>query len=123
MSRKEVLSESLFFDQSKKIFEDKKKAYQGFENIVFTGPGWVVDRAKQSALLRGKRIETVDEPIDFDSCFYPRDTQKLRSDLGIPAGKKVIVTVAQMSNPRKGGVYFYDVAKNSKIIMIFTLFM
>lgn len=108
---KKSYPKSLFFDQSKKIFEDKKKAYQGFENIVFTGPGWVVDRAKQSALLRGKRIETLDEPIDFESCFYPRDTQKLRNDLGIPAGKKVIVTVAQMSNPRKGGVYFYDVAK------------
>lgn len=24
-----------------------------------------MDRAKQSALLRGKRIETVDEPIDL----------------------------------------------------------
>ena len=72
---------SLFFDRSKKIFEDKKKAYQCFENIVFTGPGWVVDRAKQSALLRGKRIKTLDEPIDFESCFYPRNTEKLRSDV------------------------------------------
>ena len=105
---------SLFLDQSKKIFNDKKKAYDGFERIVFTGPGWVVDRAKQSALLRNKRIETLDEPIDFDCCFYPRNTEKLREELGIPLNKKIIVTVAQMSNPRKGGKYVYDVAKHLK---------
>lgn len=111
---KKAYPKSLFFDQSKKIFNDKKKAYEGFEHIVFTGPGWVVDRAKQSSLLKNKHIETLDEPIDFDSCFYPRNTKKLREELGIPLDKKIIVTVAQMSNHRKGGKYVYDVAKHLK---------
>lgn len=102
---------SLFFDQSGRLFDDKKKAYKGFDNIVFTGPGWVVKRAKESALLKGKRIEILDEPIDLESCFFPHKTDKLRSKLGINENKKIIVTVAQMSNPRKGGKYFYDVAK------------
>ena len=108
---KRTYPKSLFFDQSKRIFQDKLKAYSGFKNIVFTGPGWVVDRAKKSALLKGKRIEILDEPIDFDTCFYPRNTDALKKKLGISADKKVIVTVAQMSNPRKGGIFFYDVAK------------
>lgn len=108
---KRTYPKSLFLDQSKKIFNDKFRAYSDFKNIVFTGPGWVVDRAKQSALLKGKRIETLDEPIDFDTCFYPRDTTELRKQLNIPEWKKIVVTVAQMSNPRKGGKHVYDVAK------------
>lgn len=64
---------SWFFDRSKFIFEAKRKAYEGFKDIVFTGPGWVVSRAKSSALLKGFRIENLDEPVDFKGTFYPRD--------------------------------------------------
>lgn len=102
---------SYFFDRSKFIFEAKKKAYEGFQRIVFTGPGWVVMRAKSSALLRDHRIEELDEPVDFADVFYPRETSELREKLGIPKDNKVIVTVAQMSDSRKGGIYVFETAK------------
>ena len=102
---------SWFFDRSKFIFEAKRKAYEGFKDIVFTGPGWVVSRAKSSALLKGFRIENLDEPVDFKGTFYPRETECLREKLGIPKSNKVIVTVAQLSDPRKGGIYVFQTAK------------
>lgn len=102
---------SYFFDRSKFMFEAKQKAYKGFKNIVFTGPGWVVQRAKSSALLKDFRVEELDEPVDFGKTFYPRDTTELRKKLGIPTLNKVIVTVAQMSNTRKGGIYVFQAAE------------
>ena len=102
---------SKFFDRSKFIWEGKKKAYGGFKRIVFTGPGWVVNRAKKSALLNSFRIEELDEPVNFGDIFYPRETTALRQKLNIPAGNKIIVTVSQLSDPRKGGRYVFDVAK------------
>jgi len=103
--------QSWFFDRSHFLFEAKRKAYDGFRDIVFTGPGWVVERAKSSALLRSFRVEELDEPVDFGQAFYPRETAELRTRLGIPASQKVIVTVTQLSDPRKGGIYFFRLAE------------
>ena len=102
---------SFFFDRSAFIFQEKAKAYQGFLHIVFTGPGWVVNRARHSKLLSGFDIRELDEPVDFGNTFYPRDVQALRERLHIPETNKVVVTVAQMSNPRKGGLYFLQAAE------------
>ena len=102
---------SYFFDRSAFIFKAKQQAYEGFRDIVFTGPGWVVGRARRSKLLHDFRIEELDEPVDFGRVFYPRDVQALRARLGIPASHKVIVTVTQMSDPRKGGQYFIQAAQ------------
>lgn len=102
---------SWFFDRSEFIFNAKKKAYDGFNDIVFTGPGWVVMRAKSSALLKDFRVEELDEPVDFGKTFYPRETSDLRKKLGIPSDNKIIVTVAQMSDSRKGGIYVFQTAE------------
>lgn len=102
---------SWFFDRSQFIFEAKKKAYNGFKHIVFAGTGWVVDRAKESALLRDKHLEVIDEPINYEEIFYPRDTSNLKKKLRIQEGNKIVVTVAVLGDPRKGGVYFYQVAE------------
>lgn len=102
---------SWFFDRSEFIFNAKKKAYEGFKRIVFTGPGWVVQRAKSSALLNDFRIEELDEPVDFGNTFFPRETESLRTQLGIPKENKIIVTVAQLSDSRKGGIYVFHAAK------------
>lgn len=102
---------SKFFDRSKFIWVSKKKVYDSFEKIIFSGTKWVADRAKQSALLRKHRIVELDEPIDFSNVFCPQDTIELRKKLNIPAENKVIVTVAQLSDPRKGGKYVFEVAK------------
>lgn len=102
---------SKFFDRSAFIWREKMKTYNGFKKIVFTGPGWVVDRAKQSALLRDFKIIELDEPVNFGNVFFPRNTIALREKLGIPLDNKVVVTVAQLRDPRKGGKFVFEVAK------------
>ena len=65
-------------------------------------------------MLRDKRVEVLDEPINYEEIFYPRDTNHLRERLLIPKGNKIVVTVAQLSDPRKGGEYFYQIAEKLK---------
>ena len=99
---------SWFFDNSSTLFEKKHKIYNDFDNIVFAGCGYVYERAKTSALIGNKQLECVGEPIDLDNVFYPRDAKELRERLQIPEGNKVVLTVAILDQPRKGGQFFID---------------
>lgn len=102
---------SWVIDNSTIIFKKKKRLYDGFNKIVFTGPPYVYKRAKESSLLRKMQVECLDEPIDFDNVFYPRDTKSLREELGIDNQEVVVLTAVAASSPRKGGQYFVEVAK------------
>lgn len=102
---------SLFFDRSSYYFNKKNQVYNSFKDIVFTGVPWVVLRAKQSKLLRDKDVRIVNEPIDLDNYFYPQDATELRKELSIPKGNIVVLTVAVLSSPRKGGKYFLDLCR------------
>ena len=108
--RNHVLADYIF-DWSRKIQKKKEGAYRNFEKLVFTGPGWTVDRAKTSSLLRDKRIIKLEEPINYDDMFYPRDASELRKRLHIPTGVKVILMVGKASTERKGGRYFVELAR------------
>lgn len=102
---------SLLFDRSTYFFNTKNQVYNSFKNIVFTGVPWVVSRAKQSKLLRDKDVRIVNEPIDLDKYFYPQNTDELRKELKIPVDNIVVLTVAVLSSPRKGGKYFLDLCR------------
>lgn len=102
---------SLFFDRSSYYFNKKNQVYNSFKDIVFTGVPWVVSRAKQSKLLRDKDVRIVNEPIDLDNYFYPQDATELRKELSLPKGNIVVLTVAVLSSPRKGGKYFLDLCR------------
>ncbi len=104
--------ESWFFDRANYSFLRKKRIYQNYERSVYTGPKWVVERAKSSALMVGRDIVELDEPINFGGTFYPKDSSNLRKQLNIPEDNKVVVTVTNMKNPRKGGKYIVDVARS-----------
>ena len=103
-----------FFDKSCEIFNRKKSIYQGYKKIVFTGPQWVINRAKTSALMKGQRLELLNEPINYTDAFYPHDSAELRKELGIPPNNKVVLTVTVMSTLRKGGKYFIEAAERLK---------
>ena len=105
---KKAYPSSWFFNTSPWFFRKKMECYNGFENIIFAGCGYVVNRAKESTLLKNKKFEFVGEPIEMDRTFVPRDTSELRHRLGIPQENKVLLTVAVLSNERKGGKYFID---------------
>lgn len=103
--------ESFFFDRSNKIFNLKKKAYNDWHKVVFTGPKWVQLRALSSALLKNKDVRELDEPIDYKRFMYPRETEEIRSFYKIPKENRVILTVSDMRYWRKGGKYFLQLAE------------
>ena len=101
---------SLFFDRTRKIFKIKQEGYARIKDIVFVGPEYTIESAKKSPLFENKRTEILDEAIDV-SFFCPRNTEKLKKELGIDDQKKIIVCVAPYSYERKGCKYFLELAE------------
>lgn len=104
-------SRSYLFDRSGYYFEKKKKCYSKFTSLHFAAVPWAVSRSKQSALLKNEDVRTVNEPIDLDNDFYPQDTSLIKKELAIPEQNIVVLTVAVLSSPRKGGKYFLDLCR------------
>ncbi len=102
---------SLFFNRAKETYLIKEKDYSSINNIVFTGPEWVVNRAKKSSLLRERDVRVVDEFVDNKEIFIIKETEKLRRKLAIPDDKVILLDVAPSSDPRKGVQYFIEVAR------------
>lgn len=107
--QKDKYPESWVFDQSRKLFHLKEKCYDGFDKIVFTGPPYVCQRAKESFLLRNKKVEVLYEPFNFEDCFYPRKSEALKQELGIKE-KDIVVVCASGTYFRKGGHFFVEAA-------------
>ena len=102
---------TFLFRWGKKFAEDKRKAYEGFNNICFVAPQWVLERAESSYLLKGKELLCVDEYVDTEDLFYPRTEYHKLPDKIRNTSKKIVLTVAPYSNPRKGGKYFLEAAR------------
>jgi len=99
-------------NKGRQTFLKKKKAYDSIVDIIYTGPGWVIDRARESALLKEKRLEILDEYIDTGKVFIPRDASMLRSKLGISGDDIVVLNVARSDDKRKGVSYYIELAKS-----------
>lgn len=92
---------SWFFNRARETFLMKQKAYAK-NNICFTGPKWVLERAKSSALLKDAILYEVDEFIDNENTYIPRDKGIVRGELGIKDDEVMILNVAPSGDPRKG---------------------
>lgn len=102
---------SYIFDNSKTLFNLKKQAYDGFEKIVFRSAPYVVNKAKESALLKDKEFFVTDSSVDMTRYFYPRETDKLRQELGIARSTKVLLLCAPIKDALKGGEFFLEAAR------------
>lgn len=89
----------------------KEKAYSNFDNLIFTGPEWVIKRARESLLLRDKHLEILDEFIDTDIVFTPKETTEFRKKLEISSDSIVILNVAPSRDNRKGVHFYIELAK------------
>lgn len=90
----------------------KKKAYENFPKLCFAAPKWVCERAKASSLLRNKKIYEVDEFIDVHTTYHIKDISEIQKKLGISPEKVVLLNVAVFSDPRKGGAFYLQAARN-----------
>lgn len=105
-----VYPESWFFDRSKYLYKLKGEIYKDFKNLLFIAPQWVKETAEKSGIMKGQKVIALDEPINYEGLYYPRETSELRKKLKIPMENKVILGIGPMSNKGKGGEYFMKLA-------------
>lgn len=108
---------SLFFDQSKVLFQKKQKAYDGWTNLHFAGVKYIEERAAESALAKNIPFHTFNMGIDLETTYYPRKYDNVQKLYNIPDGKKYIMTVGFSSDSRKGIDKYIEIARKCEKIV------
>lgn len=107
---------SLALDFTKKMFNDKKEILLDMDFIIIAPSRWLADRVKES-FLSEKDIRVINNGIDTDNIFYPRNTDYLTQKYQLQ-GKEIVLAVApDIMDHRKGGKYVIELSKrmsNSK---------
>lgn len=104
---------SIWFDKTRKMFLNKKRLLRDLDAVYVTPSAFFAERVKRS-FLRDKHIETVHNGINTD-IYYPRMKGNIRSELGIPDGKKIILSVApHILSESKGGNWVIELAKRDQ---------
>jgi len=91
-------------DLSHSIFARKQKTFSKMENLTIVGLSrWLAECARQSTLLKNKRVVNLPNPIDT-TAFIPFDKAEARKRLNLPGDKKLILfgAMSATSDPRKG---------------------
>lgn len=99
---------SWFFDNTKKLYNMKKKYYDKMDNMGVIGVSkWITNEAKQSILKNAKIIDSVYNWVDLD-IFLPKPNN-LKSEYGLN-NKFVILGVASIWMKNKGIELFYNLS-------------
>lgn len=109
--QKKESPKSLFFDNSHLIFKQKEKAYRDFSTITFGSAPYVIDKAKNSWLLKDKEFFEKDATVDIEHLYYPRETNVIRKELDIKDTQRVVILCAALSTTYKGAKYFHEAAR------------
>lgn len=88
----------------------KQRAYS-MNKICFTGPQWVLGRARSSSLLKEALLFEIDEFVDNERTYIPRDKSIIRKRLGISEDEIMILNVAPSGDERKGVKDFISIAR------------
>ncbi len=110
---------TLFFDHTRKMFIEKKRAFDKINDLVIVTPSnWLLERAKLS-LFSKRKIITIHNGIDTN-IFKPVDTIKLRRELDIKEDEKVVLALApHLMSDLKGGKFILKIAQELKSIAKF----
>lgn len=108
-------TKSFLIDGTHKSWMKMKKAFDGFnDNLIVTSVSpWLMERAKLSPILNGKKHEVVLNGVNTD-VFHFYDTAELRSQMGLN-GVKVIFHATPSFDDNikslKGGYYVLKLAE------------
>jgi glycosyltransferase involved in cell wall biosynthesis len=95
-------------DLSAKIFRIKDKLYDNKNLAIVTCSKWLTGIVKESALLGGKKILSIPNPID-QSEFHPETVGKIREELGLSEKKIYLLFAAgNIFDERKGIKYLIE---------------
>lgn len=104
---------SLFFDFTKKMFNDKKALLSDWNFTIVTPSQWLAERVRKS-FLKDKQIEVIHNGIETNNVFFKRSRDEInalkkRYDL---VDKKIVLAVApDIMRESKGGRTVVDISK------------
>lgn len=112
------VTKSLFFDRTAKSYKKMQKAFDGFnENLIVTSVSpWLMDRAKQSPILKDKKHTVVMNGLDTD-VFHIYNTENLKKKYNITDQKIIFHATPYFTddpNHIKGGNYIIALAEKLK---------
>lgn len=95
-------------DLSRRVFMRKRKLYSN-ANITFVAcSDWLAKCASSSALLEGKRVLSIPNPINT-RLYRPLNMAKVRESLALPLGRKLLLFAAyRVTNKIKGIDYLCE---------------
>jgi glycosyltransferase involved in cell wall biosynthesis len=92
-------------DISREQLARKKELFDRYQPQIITCSNWLANCAKNSWALQNCSIKVIPNPIDI-SIFQPSDKNALRTKLGLPLNKKLLLfSSARLDDPRKGVTY------------------
>lgn len=104
---------SLYFDFTKKMFNDKKESLKDLEFSIITPSQWLLDRVKLS-FLKNKKISVIHNGIDTENVFHLADNDKilkLKEKFNL-TNKKIVLSVApNIMSESKGGFKVLEISK------------
>lgn len=97
------LGSNLAHDLSRWTWRRKAKAWRNLNLTLIAPSKWMKTLSQQSSLFKDRAIEVIPNGIDT-KLFSPKDRKTVRSYLGLPHDKKLILFVAEnpLSDRRKG---------------------
>lgn len=98
------------FDRTKKMFLQKRQAFQDFENIKLITPSRWLEARIGLSFLKDKPIQVIYNGIDT-SIFYRRDVRCLREKYHLHSVKIVLAVAPDLMSERKGGKYVVELAR------------
>lgn len=110
-------TESLVFDRTKTMWHKMNKAFTYFEKnnlVVASVSPWLMNRGKQSFILKDKNHTTVLNGTDTENVFVPSDFSELKKQLNIKDEKVVLYVTPYFNtapNHNKGGYYVTKLAE------------
>ena len=86
---------SYFFDRTSTAWSKMNKALEGFNNLVVTAVSpWLRSRAIQSPMLKNRNIVTIENGIDTNKTFYPKEYSHLKAHHKITSEKVILHVTA-----------------------------
>jgi glycosyltransferase involved in cell wall biosynthesis len=98
-----VLGSSGERDESHRVWSRKRRAWDALAIRLVAPSRWLAASAASSSLFRDRRCEVIPNGLDLER-FRPQDAARCRERLGLPAGRRLILTggVHLASDPNKG---------------------
>lgn len=111
-------NKSLFFDWSRKIYQDKKRLFQAIPRLAVIGVSkWTIQEARQSFLKEAKILDFIYNWINLD-IFRPLPATSLRNKLGLIPRDFVVLGVSQGWSAAKGLDKFIEIGRRMPDIKI-----